>query len=74
VPRLEIATLGPPEIRLEGVPLTGLASNKVRALLYHLGVDRNRTPGRVYGRRDDRTHRDDTAIRFASFHLWEGGD
>jgi DNA-binding SARP family transcriptional activator len=40
--RLEIATLGPPEIRLEGASLAGLASNKVRALLVYLAVESGR--------------------------------
>lgn len=39
---VEITTLGPPEIRLEGAPLTGLASNKVLALLYYLAVESDR--------------------------------
>jgi DNA-binding SARP family transcriptional activator len=42
VTRLEIATLGPPEIRLEGRRLTGLHSDKVRALLFYLAVEAGR--------------------------------
>jgi predicted ATPase/DNA-binding SARP family transcriptional activator len=40
--RLEIVTLGPPAIRLEGKPATGLASDKVRALLFYLAVEADR--------------------------------
>jgi DNA-binding SARP family transcriptional activator/tetratricopeptide (TPR) repeat protein/regulation of enolase protein 1 (concanavalin A-like superfamily) len=42
VTRLEIATLGPPEVRLDGQPVAGLATSKVRALLYYLAVESGR--------------------------------
>jgi DNA-binding SARP family transcriptional activator/class 3 adenylate cyclase/tetratricopeptide (TPR) repeat protein len=42
--RLEIAMLGPPEIRLDGQPMTGLHSDKVRALLFYLAVEADRRP------------------------------
>ncbi len=37
-PRIEIALLGSPEVRLAGSPLTGFRSSKVEALLYYLVV------------------------------------
>jgi DNA-binding SARP family transcriptional activator len=40
--RLTLRLLGPPEIRLDGEPVTGLSSNKVRALLFYLAVEDNR--------------------------------
>ncbi len=40
--RLTIWLLGPPEIKLEGEPVTGLASNKVRALLFFLATEADR--------------------------------
>jgi WD40 repeat protein/DNA-binding SARP family transcriptional activator len=39
--RLTLRLLGPPEVHLDGEPLTGLASNKVRALLFFLAVEAN---------------------------------
>jgi predicted ATPase/DNA-binding SARP family transcriptional activator len=41
--RLTVRLLGPFEARLEGVPVTGFASNKVRALLAYLAVEAHRS-------------------------------
>jgi predicted ATPase/DNA-binding SARP family transcriptional activator/tetratricopeptide (TPR) repeat protein len=40
--RLTLQLLGPPELTLDEQPLVGLASDKVRALLFHLAVERDR--------------------------------
>lgn len=40
--RVQLHLLGPPEIRLDDVPVAGFASDKVRALLYYLAVERDR--------------------------------
>ena len=37
--RLTLHLLGPPEVRLAGQPITGLNSDKVRALLFYLAVE-----------------------------------
>jgi DNA-binding SARP family transcriptional activator len=37
--RLTLASLGPPEIALDGHPVTGLNSDRVRALLFYLAVE-----------------------------------
>ncbi|MFN2132358.1 MAG: tetratricopeptide repeat protein, partial [Anaerolineae bacterium] len=38
--RLTVYLLGPPEIHLDGDPISGLHSDKVRALLFYLAVER----------------------------------
>jgi DNA-binding SARP family transcriptional activator len=40
VARLTLYLLGPPEIHLDGDPVSGLHSDKVRALLFYLAVER----------------------------------
>ena len=40
--RLTISTLGPPKIILDDAPVAGLASDKVRALLFYLAVEAGR--------------------------------
>jgi DNA-binding SARP family transcriptional activator len=37
--RLTLSLLGPPEFTLNGSPVTGFESNKVRALLAYLAVE-----------------------------------
>ena len=43
--RLVLRQLGAPEVRLDNAPISGLASNKVRALLCYLAIE-NRRPHR----------------------------
>jgi len=51
--RLTVWLLGPPEIRLDGEPVTGLVSNKVRALLFFLATEADRRrPETVAHRRE----------------------
>jgi hypothetical protein len=43
VARLSLSLLGPLQVTLDGHPITGFRSNKVRALLAHLAVEADRT-------------------------------
>jgi predicted ATPase/DNA-binding SARP family transcriptional activator len=42
MPRLELSFLGPFQVRLDGVPITGFEADKVRALLAYLAVESSR--------------------------------